>query len=97
MLYKIYSGLAGGFGGATLRCVENFDTVEEAEDFAYECACEEYDSMAGLHGLRSLQDIMEEEGATEDEAEEYYNEDRESWLDYYVKPYYGSLQESEDE
>lgn len=83
--WKIYAGLGGGFGGAhykeTISC-----TKEEAEDYAYQAAIEEYESHEGSHGLRTLEEIMEEEGYDEEEAQELYNDERESWLDYYVKP-----------
>ena len=83
----IYHGLGGGFGGA--RSSEAFEgTKDEAETESWNKACEDYDRYAGLHGLRSLSDIMEEDGIEdEEEAEMIYNEKRESWLDYWVVPY----------
>lgn len=80
----IYAGLGGGFGGAVKIGVFEFDSIEEAEHFAWEQACQEYESYAGLHGLRDITQIIEEEDCDEEIAEEYYNEEREGWIDYYV-------------
>jgi hypothetical protein len=84
--WAIYSGLGGGFGGAHFKEVFT-GSREEAEKTAYQLAIEEYESYEGLHGLRTTSDIMEEDEVDEDEAEEIYNQEREDWLDYYVKPY----------
>lgn len=83
----IYHGLGGGFGGA--RSSEAFEgTKEEAENESYDRSCEDYQSYEGLYGLRTISDIMEEDGIEdEEEAEMIYNEERESWLDYWVVPY----------
>ena len=95
--FKIYVGLGGGFGGDEYKYTEEFDTEECAQEQAYYDACEEYDSMAGLHGLRSWkeceQEAMEEfdnfSAADQSELEELtdqiYQEERESWLDYHVE------------
>lgn len=83
--YKIFVGLGGGFGGAQEIEVSEFESKEAAMDYAYEVACETYDSYTGLHGLRSVDEIMQEEGFGEVEAEEAYREERESWIDYKVE------------
>lgn len=85
--YFIYAGLSGGFGGAGLvnDYAMEFKDEEAAEDFAREQAVSEYESYSGLHGLRNLDQIMEEEGIDEEEAEEIYNEEMESWIDYKVE------------
>ena len=85
MKFKIFAGLGGGFGGATERGIFEFKNEEEANDYAYQQACEEYESMEGLHGLRSYNEIMEEDGLGEEEAELAYNEEREEWLDWRVE------------
>lgn len=84
--WKIYAGLGGGFGNANY--VRTFTgTKERAEKEAYYAAIEEYENYEGLHGLRTIDDIMEEDGIEDyEEAQQIYNEERESWLDYYVKP-----------
>jgi len=84
--WDIFAGLGGGFGGANYMRTETC-TKNDAETCAYEDACDEYESYAGMHGIRSHSDIMDEDGVDEEEADEIYNEERESWLDYYVKPH----------
>ena len=91
--YKVYAGLGGGFGGA--KYIETVEAAneEEASQIAYEYAVEEYESYEGLHGLASYGDVVdnpEEYGLDEDcQNEEYlweaYEEERSTWLDYYVK------------
>ena len=81
MRFKITYGLGGGFNS------EYEDIIEAADEdaaiiIAWEMACEEYDQYAGMHGLRSVEDIMEEDGVDEEDAEAVYAEERESWLDY---------------
>lgn len=87
--YKCWYGLGGGFGGARDFEIEEFDTVEEGEQCAWELACDYYENYEGLYGLRSFGQIAEEEGLDiekdEDEINEIYNEEREPWLDYYVE------------
>ena len=91
--YKVYAGLGGGFGGA--KYIETVEAAneEEAANIAYEYAVEEYESYEGLHGLVSYGDIVdnpEKYGLDEYcQDEEYlweaYEEERSTWLDYYVK------------
>jgi hypothetical protein len=84
--YNIYAGLSGGFGGVSyIGTLRNTDE-KEAFDYAFKEACNIYDSYAGYHGIRSIEDIMDEEGVDENESEEIYIEERESWLDYYAVP-----------
>ena len=82
--FKIYAGLGGGFGGATYSYTDEFESEDEASKAAWESAIESYEGYCGLHGLREVGDIMEEDKVDEDEAIEIYNEERETWLDYYV-------------
>ena len=87
-LYIIGYGLAGGFGGARTFEVIQVDSQEEADKWARENACDEYDRYAGSNGLREVGEIMQEDGIEdEDEALQAYEEERESWLDYSAKPY----------
>lgn len=87
-LFIIGYGLGGGFGGARNFEVIQVDDIEAAEKWAWEAACEEYENYEGMHGLRSIDEIMkEEEIEDEKEAEQVYNEERENWLDYSAKPY----------
>lgn len=89
MKFKVKYALGGGFGGC--ENVEGeiceFDTLKEAEDYAYDMACETYEQYEGLHGLRDIDQIIEEEECDEDDAYEIYDQERESWLDYEVTEY----------
>ncbi|NPV12912.1 MAG: hypothetical protein HPY57_14165 [Ignavibacteria bacterium] len=40
-----------------------------------------------MHGLRTIDEIMEEDNLDYEDAEIIYNDERESWLDYWVEPY----------
>lgn len=83
--FYIRYGLGGGFGGPGDWEVVQCDDFNKAEDAAYEAACETYESYAGMHGLQSVEEIMEEEQCDEAVAQEIFNEYRESWLDYEVR------------
>lgn len=91
--YNIYAGLGGGFGGAKLVAeAEEFENEEAAVEYAYCCALEEYQSYEGYHGIVSYGDILDcpedyglEEGYTEEDVEEIYQEEVESWITYYVE------------
>lgn len=85
--YIIGWGLSGGFGGIRNYEVIRDSSIEEAEKEAYQRSLEEYERYSGYHGLRSIDDIMEEDNVSSEEAEEIYNEEREGWLDYIAKPY----------
>lgn len=87
-LFIIGSGLGGGFGGQRNFEVIEANSLEDAEKWAWENACDEYESYAGMYGLRDVNQIMEEEEIEdEDWAKEVYEEERESWLDYSAKPF----------
>ena len=81
--YRIFAGLGGSFGGAQDQGVCTFYDEEEAIDEAYRVACEIYESYEGIQGLRTIQDIMDEEECCLEEAEDIYYKERELWLDYY--------------
>ena len=89
MKYNIYAGLGGSFGGATYRGTGDFSSRESAEEMAYQYAVEEYEMYEGSHGIRSWEDIADEEGLDyeEDEYEinEMYEDEKESWMEYYVR------------
>lgn len=91
--YNIYSGLGGGFGGATYQYTGLFNSQEEATNEAYERACEEYDSYSGSHGLLTYEEAEEQainEGYSPDTEDfeayisEVFQEDIENWVDYYA-------------
>lgn len=59
-----------------------FENQREAEEWAYQNSIESYDSYAGLHGIMSIEDIMEEEDVDYETAEEIYAEYRENEINY---------------
>jgi hypothetical protein len=83
--FQLYYGLGGGFNSVQKQEIEEFPSQESADDSAFEGACEEYDGMAGLHGLRDTTMIMDEDGVDEDEAQGIYEEEREGWIEYYAR------------
>ena len=85
--WVIHYGLGGGFGGARdCEIVEDM-TEDAAITYAWEKSCQEYDMYDGLHGLRSVGDIMEEDELEEEDAMQQWEQERENWLDYWVEPY----------
>lgn len=90
--YIIGWGLSGGFGGIRDYEVIMADSLEEADKEAYQRAIQEYEQYEGMHGLRSVDDIMEDDDVDYDEAEEIYNEEREGWIDYSAEPYSKELE-----
>jgi hypothetical protein len=87
MKFAVKYGLSGGFGGCERNEPEIIDakSEKEANEYAYERAVEEYQSYEGLHGLRTVGEIMEQDELNEEEAEQAYIEEMEGWLDYYVE------------
>ena len=90
--YNIYSGLGGGFGGASYQYTTLCESAEDAEKEAYESAVEGYQSYEGFNSIPtwsdSLDAAMEENpGVPEDElheiADEIYNSIMEEWIEYY--------------
>jgi len=82
--FWIRSGLGGGFGGCENECWEEIEARShtEAMDVAEEQAKELYHSFAGMHGLRDIDTIMEEEDCDEDEAESILAYDIDSWIEF---------------
>lgn len=99
--FNIYAGLGGGFGGASYRGTGEFKSFADAEQEAYELAVEEYQSYEGYHGILSWHDVADENNLDyfedSDEIDEIYNEELESWLDYYAIPTDEDEDTSEDE
>lgn len=90
--FRVFAGMGGGFGGANDYGIYEFKDTEEAEQYAYEMAVQEYQSYEGSGGIVSWGEIAEnleefglEEGYTEDDINEIYNEEIESWISYYVE------------
>ena len=86
-LYIIGYGLGGGFGGAQNYHVIEAKSLDKASEAAWEAACEEYQTYEGMHGLRDTGMIMKEDNVNEEEAENIYEEERDSWLDYSAVQY----------
>ena len=96
--YNIYAGLGGSFGGAKYQYTGLYETREEAEEEAFQTACEDYEQYEGLYGLYGWKDAtndycndqeIDPEDLTDEDTQEienYYDEGRESWIDYYVVP-----------
>lgn len=89
--YNIYAGLGGSFGGANYHSTILAEDIDEATDYAYQCAREEYEMYEGNRGIESWDDVayglgynpeddlLEEE---EEEISEAYNEVVEEWIEY---------------
>ena len=86
MKFKIRYGLGGGFGGAGEWEEIEAPNLEYAEREAEQCAREVYESYEGLHGLRTTEEIIDEEDCSDTEAQEIYEEELESWIVYEAKP-----------
>lgn len=82
--YKVKYGLGGSFNALTEEILE-FENENEAGEYAWESACEIYDTYVGNHGLRDVNQIMEEEDCDEEDAEMIFEEERESWLNYSIQ------------
>ena len=80
--FEIRWGMAGGFGGAGEWEKFSAKDLEAAETEAWERACELYNSYDGAHGLRTVEEIMEDEGLNETDAEDAWSENREGWVEY---------------
>jgi len=85
MKYRIYAGLYETLGSVDYIDTIEFESEADAENYAWECACETYESYIGLHGIRGIDEIMEDDGVDEEEAIDIFNEEREDWLSYYVR------------
>ena len=73
MLYAIYAGLGGSFGGAQFICLETFDNVDDANDYAETLAKEEFDSYP-----------LDCFGIDEDADYDEIDNEADGWIDYYV-------------
>lgn len=102
MEFKIYAGLNGGFGGADYCYTAEFDNIDQAEQAAYEEAIQEYEMNIGFMGILSYEDLKKElekeflEELSEDEAREYYLEERDAWIEYYVEEVNNKDEEEEE-
>jgi len=84
--YRIFAGLGGGFGGAHEVAIEEHENLDDAEDSAYEHACNEYESYGGMHGLFTEEEALDENPElTENELADMALEDMENWIEYWAK------------
>ena len=90
--FIIGSGLCGGFGGIKNYEVIKSSSLENALEYAEIEAKEEYQRYEGCHGLRSIDEIMDEEGIDYDDAEYAYNDEVESWIEYSAEPFSKELE-----
>lgn len=91
MKFEIYAGLGGGFGGANYVETIEANTREEAEEYARQCAIDDYESYEGSHGILSRDDVFEDliesfgEEPLEEDVNLRYMEEVEGWITYYVE------------
>lgn len=91
MKFEIYAGLGGGFGGASYIETIEANTREEAEEYARQCAIDDYESYEGSHGILSRDDVFEDliesfgEEPLEEDVDLKYMEEVEGWIMYYVE------------
>ncbi|MCK4666908.1 hypothetical protein KAU33_09175 [Candidatus Dependentiae bacterium] len=90
--FKVKFGLSGGFGGADECEILDCENLEEAENSAHLLALEYASQYEGMYGLPNFDEIMEEEGCSEEEATEIYYERLEDWLDYEAEEYHGETE-----
>lgn len=86
MAWYIKYGMGGGYGGSELTDWEkvDVDTKEEADAWAYESACEEFESS----GEFDYDDFHNEyPDATEEDEWEAYCLEREFWIFYFAEEF----------
>lgn len=59
-------------------------SYDEACEEAYINALQDYEMYEGIHGIRTVDEIMEEDEVSEEEAVEIYNEEKENTIQYEV-------------
>ena len=97
--FIIMYGLGGGYNTETYEVVQEIN-LENAIDTAMYLAHEEFESIAGSGGISDYDSIAEEEGYDLDneedlrEVEQLYNEERDSWVHYWAKPFSKELETS---
>ena len=89
MKFEIYAGLGGGFGGASYIEIIEVNTREEAEEYARQCAIDDYESYEGSHGILSRDDVFEDllesfgEEPSEKESEQILEGIKERYENYH--------------
>lgn len=91
-VYNIYAGLGGGSGEDNYLGTFEFRTAEEAKSYAYEQAVEKYQNYEGSQGILSwdecrlcLQDSYPEYEIDDEWVDDYYLEEIDSQIDYWVE------------
>lgn len=90
--YVIGWGLGGSFGGINKYEVIIAYSEDDAEKWAYENAKDEYEQYSNC-GLRTFEEIIEDEELSENDAELVYIEEVEDWIDYSAELYSKELAE----
>ena len=72
-----------GLGDYWDYAIVQVKSQEDAEYLAWSLACEQYESYIGLHGIRDIDTIMEEDDYSYEDALEVFKDERESWIDYW--------------
>ena len=102
MLYDLYAGLSGTYGGAKYCGTYEYDTQEEALEDAENLAIEKYQSCEGrkYNGPPSWYDIREnikslypDDDFDDEDYHYYYMEEMSNWLSFYAKPHDPALKE----
>lgn len=83
--YRVYAGMSGGFNNVVNHGVFEFKNEEEAMDYAYNLAREDYESYEGYHGVLDFGSCLDECDQDEEIASEMYEDEIQSWINYYVK------------
>ena len=96
VLYHLYGGLGGSFGGPNFLSADSFSSQKDAVDAAYDLAVEEYQNYEGLYGLVSEEQVKDqyledndltEEDLTDSDYEDIhlaYLEEVEGWISYFA-------------
>ncbi|TWN93198.1 hypothetical protein CHCC20491_1849 [Bacillus paralicheniformis] len=81
--YKIYYGVGGTINDITKdNEAYEYENYQEALNIARQQACEAFESYERMCGVTSIEERIEQDGLTEEEAAAEYNEDVESWIEY---------------
>ena len=88
--YRLYINSVGG--GTECEGPMEYKSERDALDDARQMAIDDYESFAGYHGITDIGDIMEcpedyglDSDADKEACWEAYYEEREGWMDYWVK------------
>ena len=77
----------GTVNEAEMEIVEDEMSEYDANLYAWRQAMEDYENYEGMYGLRTMEEIMEEDELEEEDASQVYEDEKESWLNYWVEEY----------